>query len=720
MSLPMLGEAAPELPSGAASAWAGPGMLAERAHTWSVAQERSAADLSLDFVTPELVLAARVYGLGPVEAAQAARLAIAGPGHLGAMASTVDRTFVDALAIGRDARLEAERLQRGAVDAAARDARTAIGVPGAPSLSTAAATPAAAAAAAAAASAAAAALAAAATPAELAALADPASAAAVSAQRAAITMAFPAPGGGIAAAIAPTAYGPTAYAPTAYGPTGQAGAAAAPTGAAFGIDRRAPRGAFLWPSATVAALGMNAAAPDGQLSMSVAALELLAAQVVAELGTFTALSDAHAAALGVAGDGEASSIAAGRGAESPTGSLAAGRGALRPGAVAADLLAPAAAGVPGSAAATGADAAQVAARIAGGRGAASFAPGVASFTPGATGGPGAEPGEAEVLGAAAALVPAARRARFEALYVALGQSPAGIHWSPAARAARALALAGRDDGPTTARERAAAAWEVLPIVYGGDIGDASTGAATPGADAVAGSAAASSSAASAAIAQAMATHIAPSWLSGTRPAAAATARGARRRGAGAGDRTVVGADFGGAADAGGLHVTGLGLSGLASRAGEALGSYIAPTPPPAAPRERTGDVGSVGAMLRPPSAEPEYVQTGRSSGRYGGGEVEIPPWFEAAARKMLAERSGSNGISFAELTLVTSTPAPQIAASTRSAPSTATPAPGTAAGAAQPGGAAPQIDIEKLANEVYRNILTMMDVARARNGDPYL
>ena len=125
-------------------------------------------------------------------------------------------------------------------------------------------------------------------------------------------------------------------------------------------------------------------------------------------------------------------------------------------------------------------------------------------------------------------------------------------------------------------------------------------------------------------------------------------------------------------------------------------------------------------MLRPPTAEPEYVQTGRSAGRYGGGEVEIPPWFEAAARKMLAERTSGDGISFAELTLVTSAPSSHIAASTRSAPSAAPPTPSPATAAQQASSAAPQIDIEKLANEVYRNILVLMDVARARNGDPYL
>jgi len=69
---------------------------------------------------------------------------------------------------------------------------------------------------------------------------------------------------------------------------------------------------------------------------------------------------------------------------------------------------------------------------------------------------------------------------------------------------------------------------------------------------------------------------------------------------------------------------------------------------------------------------------------------------------------------------VTAAPSSHIAASTRSAPSAvpATPSPATAAQQAH--SAAPQIDVEKLANEVYRNILVLMDVARARNGDPYL
>ena len=624
MSLPMLGDAAPD-PS---SAWAAPGMVAERAHSWSVAQERSASDLALDFVTPELVLAARVYGLGPADAAQAARLAIVGPGQLGAMASTVDRTFVEAMAIGREARLETERQHRiAAVTHAARVAGEISGA--APSAPFAAA---------------------------------PAPSAALPGEtRAAITTAFPTADGAIAAAITPAGYAPP------------------PRGAAFGVDRRPPRGAFLWPSATIAALGMTAAAPDGQLSMSVAALELLAAQVVAEIGTYTALSDADAA-LGLAGEAGSASARTESGAPGaePDRSPSARSAALA--------------------------AASPAALVAGRAGA------------GAPGAVPAEPAEAEVLGAAAAFVPASRRARFEALYVALSQSTNGLHWSPAARAARALALAGRgEDAAMSARERAATAWDVLPVVYASDSGES---AAQAGGSAPA--SAATAQAASAAIAQAMTSHVAPSWLggprasgpAGARAGAGASGRGSRSR---AGGRDVVAGFEGSPVDMG--HVAGPGLSALSARAGEALGSYVTPVSAPSAPAEPR-DTGSVGAVMRPPSAAPEYVQTARSGGRHGGGEVEIPPWFEAAARKMLAERSDSGGISLAELTLVTAAPATHVAASTRSAPSASPPAPSTAAATNQSN--APQIDVEKLANEVYRNILVLMDIARARNGDPYL
>jgi hypothetical protein len=88
---------------------------------------------------------------------------------------------------------------------------------------------------------------------------------------------------------------------------------------------------------------------------------------------------------------------------------------------------------------------------------------------------------------------------------------------------------------------------------------------------------------------------------------------------------------------------------------------------------------------------------------------------------MLDDRSGaSDGISLAELTLVTAAPSSHVAASTRTAPSAA-PATAGVNNQASPGEAgAAYIDIEKVANDVYRHILNLMDVARARNGEPYL
>jgi len=368
---------------------------------------------------------------------------------------------------------------------------------------------------------------------------------------------------------------------------------------------RAPRGAFLWPSASVGALGMSAASPDGQQSMSVAALELLAAQAVAELGTYAALGDAPSVARTRSGMGPM-----------------VGREDVASGA---------------------------------------FDGGAPALTE--------EAGEAEVLTAAATLVPESRRARFDALYVALSQAPAARSWSPAARAARALALAGRgEDAPPSAYERAAAAWDVLPVVYASD-----------GASIV-------------------------DTLDVTSPALS-VARGAR-------SPELVQVD------------SRPGLGALSGRAGEALGSYVSPSvvaPVTAAAESAASSAREVGAVLRAPTAAQELVRTGRPAGRHGGGEVEIPPWFEAAARKMLEDRSGNaDGISLAELTLVTAAPGSHIAASTRTASSGASVAPSVASGAPGEAGGEEPIDIEKIANEVYRQILGMMDAARARNGEPYL
>jgi hypothetical protein len=110
---------------------------------------------------------------------------------------------------------------------------------------------------------------------------------------------------------------------------------------------------------------------------------------------------------------------------------------------------------------------------------------------------------------------------------------------------------------------------------------------------------------------------------------------------------------------------------------------------------------------------------GRTFSQSGGGEPEIPAWFEAAARRMLDDRSPGAGMSLAELVLVTSaaTPSKSIAAATRGASSSpAQSAPMTSGGAA---GGGPKPDVDKLALEVYEEVLRLIDIARERSGDPY-
>jgi hypothetical protein len=589
MALPMIGELAAA--SGAVglaraggeatpgTSYAAPGMIADRAHTWSVAQERSASDLALDFVTPELVLAARVYGLGPAEAAQAARLAIAGPGALATMASTVDRTFVQALAI------EAERRERAQVVTAYPTAY-------------------------------------------------PHEDAAQVAQRAAT-------GAPITSAQAPAMPAPIAAAPM-------------PAATTFGVDRRTPRGAFMWPSATVAALGLNAASPDGEQSMSVAALELLAAQAVAELGTYAALGERPAARDDVA-------TAAGTDAAHATTTASA-------------------------------QAATIAAQAT----STSTSTSTSTFTSTSTTADAAirasEPSDHDMLATAAAMVPTARRAKLEALYVALSQSSTARSWSPAARAARALALAGRGDETISAHERASIAWDVLPVVApiasmrGDEAGEAERFAElAPGATRSTGLGAR----------QSQMTKMTQ-----------ATQGGGRRDGLALPDYIELRP----------------GLAGLSARAGEALGSYVAPTVAPGAPASAPTSAREVGAVLRAPTAAQEMVRTGRPSGRFGGGEVEIPTWFEAAARKMFDERSSggpASELSLADLTLIAAAPAAQVAASTRSMPGAAPANPNPSSAGEQSTSQSP-IDVEKIANEVYRQILVLMDAARFRNGEPYL
>ncbi len=167
-----------------------------------------------------------------------------------------------------------------------------------------------------------------------------------------------------------------------------------------------------------------------------------------------------------------------------------------------------------------------------------------------------------------------------------------------------------------------------------------------------------------------------------------------------------------------------GLSALASRAGEALSGYVTAVSVPSTPLGSVTSSSSSPMPLvaqRAPSAAQEMVQTGRPAGRHGGGETEIPPWFEAAARKMLGERMGTEGISMAELTLVNSAPATQIAAASKTGHVSAAPTtPSAGGGDAGESKKGDDSDVDAIAEEVYSKILIMMDAARSRNGEPYL
>jgi hypothetical protein len=279
---------------------------------------------------------------------------------------------------------------------------------------------------------------------------------------------------------------------------------------------------------------------------------------------------------------------------------------------------------------------------------------------------GAPPDSFAELGAA----PLDVRARFEAIYVALAQTGDGQNLSPSARAARAMALLAREDGGTTsARERALAAWTMLPNVYQG------------GMDMV-----------------------------------------APRGGA---ESPEGGAGFGGIAE------TRPGLASLAARAGESLGSFVTPSAPEvsswydssapslAARAETPVYVNTAAASSSMPSAAAAMSRPGRAFSQSGGGEPEIPAWFEAAARRMLDDRSPAQGMSLAELVLVTAaaTPSRAIAAATRGAPSTGgTGAPIVSASA---GGSSQKPDVEAIAQEVYQEVMRLIDIARERSGDPY-
>ena len=682
--------------SPASSASRRPGDFAEQALRWSVAEERSAAGLSFDFVSPEMVLAAKVYGLSPAAAVEASRLAIAGPSALASLATSLDLTFLRSFQQSSSAPAARAATAPGVVGATpSTPAGTApfasmIGAqPLLPPALRELAAPAAAAA-----------------QAELIAAASPtatsptATSSSTASSSAASSISSSSPAADLAptsvtaaAADAVAAFSSPASLSMAGWDVSGTGARASESGwtagaptAAPGMPSRMPRGAFLWPPGAVSALGLRAQALDGVAGLPVVALELLAAQAVADLGTWVtahpAFAGADQAALATAlraagitpGAGLTAASAAASSAASPAGASPAGAASSSAGA--ADALS----GFAGPMGAAGADMPFIAGAAPGATGQARAAGGLTGATTAAE--TAALSAEAEAISAPVdesswrqvepTSSPQALRARFEAIYIALARTPEGVSLSPSARAARAMAvIAGSQSGSMSPRARAAAVWSVMPQVFEGG-------------------------------------------LEMVAPAA---------RGDGSADTAST--EWGGPARPG--------LAGLASRAGEALGSFVAPhgnelatasgrsTESTLAQRVDNPiyvDTARPGAAAAQEQQGPSAKRPGRAFSQVGGGEPEIPAWFESAARKMLEDGSGgggSAGMTLAEMVLVTAMPQKQIAASTK----------GANASMGRPGakdhdkGAAKKPDVHALAQEVYAEVMKLIESARERSGDPY-
>jgi hypothetical protein len=74
-----------------------PGNIGSGAEAFAQKRTLAASDLSLDFLSPEVLQAARAYGFGPIDAARAQRLAASGRPRITDLASQVDQVFVSAL-----------------------------------------------------------------------------------------------------------------------------------------------------------------------------------------------------------------------------------------------------------------------------------------------------------------------------------------------------------------------------------------------------------------------------------------------------------------------------------------------------------------------------------------------------------------------------------------------------------------------------------------------
>ena len=489
------------------SAWeellhsAQPGALGERLQQQSMAMQRAVADLSFDFVVPELVMAAQLYGLDASSAAAAARLSTGGQKELSLQAAALDQTLVALSHGSAAAHSSGYAFRREMEDASAH----------------------------------------------------------------------------------------------------------------YPSRMFRPKGAVLWPNSALQAWQVKAPNAERDYPNSLAALDLLAAQVVADAGWQSAM--------------EAEPMSLGRVVRS-FASMEAGRQSIERGET-----------IPQHTK-MGTEWTNVA-----------VPPERRKLRPIAPG--SGKRFDPELV------------TSIEQMYTALSELPSGMALTPSVRAARALALAEEvGSAATSARVRAAMAWASLPVVLpGGDLPQTknlSSAKSSPGAV-----------------------------------------------------KAVQG------------HAVRI------SRAGESLQSLV--QSPLVHDVRDVRDADSAREFLsvqeRAPTAAQELVQTGSPSPRTSSvppraprksTSKEIPAWLQETARRMFASVGGGGDISLAEMTLVQTAPATQVAASTRDTNVGPRASDNGAESSEEAAGQSSPEDIGKIAEQCYEKLMEAMQVARWRNGDPWL
>ena len=550
-----------------------PGAFAVRAEAWSAARQADSADLSLDFVSPELVVAAGHYGFGAAQAVQAARLAAAGESTLAGLAYAVDLTLLSALQGQQSA---AHSAHRGTPQAT-------IGTPVRPD----------------------------------------------------------------AAAKDTTVW-------------------ADAVGRTLNGARSTPRGAVLWPQATVKALELSVGDAEGTHPHALAALDLLAAAEVVSAGTQPAQVHSR---FGMHGEGGESLTGAAHGREPLTGAAH------------------------------------------GGESLAGAAHDGESLT-------GAAHGREPLTGVGAFPVVSPTAQVFASMLLSSQTgAPTGSSLSPSVRVARAFGVSQHvapEGAGLSNAQRAQLVWKSMPIVMGGAQGGVSPVASAVQATSK-GSLVANDTAAGAVM------PFAASVVSPDASSAVSHAPGLRHvvregqsapqtnfsprpvgsaRQAGEWLRALVSPRFG--ADAG----------SAAQQVGEMLGSiYNMPVSPELV---RTGGAGSDASRpMHPASSTGAPMPAGARNVT-----KDVPPWFAEAARRVFNEGGSHEGLTIAEMTLIETAPVSQIAADHKSAEhSTGATKPARGA-SSEIVGLSPE-ELEELSEECFKELKRKLSVALWRNGDIY-